>query len=197
VLTEAHDTDSGLERGRNAHRDHNGVEPSLVRTIPDVRYEPQRSITLKGLDSRVDLVKVRPVGEDLAASFRGLLVQARARGQPRRARRPWVWLAAGLAAIGGIAGVLALTSERGAPRLDTRGGVGQLEVESSRLVAAIDAPSGAVAVAPDGIWVADPGGHSVAKLDSDVGSSGRNRWRGSGPGELDVRLPRAVGGKRR
>jgi class 3 adenylate cyclase len=131
----------------------------LARTIPEVRYEPQRSVALKGLDVPVNLVKVVPAGEDLAASFRGLLRPARTdTAGRRRHRRRRLLLGTGLATAAVIAGTLALTRSSGDVRLDIRGGVGLVDAESSRLLMSIEAPSGAVAIAPDGVWVAEAAG---------------------------------------
>ncbi|MDQ4025064.1 MAG: hypothetical protein M3217_06200, partial [Actinomycetota bacterium] len=141
----------------------------LARTIPQVRYEPQRSVALKGLDTPVNLVKLVPAGEDLAASFRRLLPLARTdTAERRRHRRRQLWLGAGLATVV-IAGTLTLTRSSGDLTLDIRGGVGLVDAESSQLLSSIEAPTGAVVIAPDGVWVAEAGGNSISKVDADVG----------------------------
>lgn len=147
----------------------------LARTIPDVRYEPHRAVKLKGLDAPVDLVNVVPVGEDLAASFRGLLPARPEHPAHGGVRRRWLWLAAGVATAVAIAGMLALSGNADDAGLDIRGGVGLVDAESSRLLTGIEAPSGAVAVAPDGVWVADAGGRSISQLDPEVGR-GSKPW---------------------
>jgi peptide/nickel transport system substrate-binding protein len=141
----------------------------LARTIPEVRYQPQRSVVLKGLDAPIDVVKVVAAREDLAASFQSLLrpTHTDEAGQ-RRVRRRRLLLGAGLATVATIGGTLALTRSSGDATLDIRGGVGLVDAESSRLVTSIEVPSGAVAIAPDGVWVAEAGGNTISKVDANV-----------------------------
>jgi YVTN family beta-propeller protein len=140
----------------------------LAHTVPDLRYEPQRSVALKGLDAPVHVVRVVAADEDLATSFRRVLParpQDAGRGPIQRRR---LALVAGLATLALIAGTVALRSSDD-NRLVIRGGVGRVDAESSQLLTRIDAPSGAVTAGPGGIWVAEAGGNSISKLDADVG----------------------------
>lgn len=140
----------------------------LARMIPDVTYEPQRPVTLKGLDTQVHVVRVVPADEDLAASFRRVLSAGPDHAAHGWIRRRRLLVAAGLATVALIVGSVALRSS-GDNRLDIRVGVGLVDANSSRVLSSIEAPSGAVTAGPSGVWVAEAGGNSISQLDADVG----------------------------
>lgn len=138
----------------------------LARTLPNIRYEQQRPVSLKGLDAPVHAVKVAPVEEDLAVSFRRVLPVRPDVDRGRTRRRQLMGVTA-IMTVALIAATVALRSSHNG--LDIRAGVGRVDAESSRLLGTIDAPSGAVTSGPGGVWVAEAGGNSIFELDAAVG----------------------------
>lgn len=153
----------------------------LARTIPDVRYERQPAVVLKGIEGPVDFMKVTPAGEDLATAFRTLMPPP-ADAQPG-SRRMVVLGALAVAALASI-GAWALLRDGAADRIDVARGVALLDADSAEIVSSIDAAAGPLAVVGNEVWVANTGDDSISKLDPEVDRVIENIDVGSDPSGL-------------
>lgn len=153
----------------------------LARTIPDVRYDTQPPVVLKGIEGPVDFMKVTPAGEDLATAFRTLMPPPT---EPKPESRRMVGLGGLLVAVLAAAGAWLLLRGGTVDRIDLARGVALLDADSAETISSIDAGAGPLAVVGGEVWVANTADDSISKLDPEVHRVVENVDVGSDPAGL-------------
>jgi len=142
----------------------------LARRVDGVSYQDRGSLSLKGLDEPVGVVRVVPDGDDAVAR---LSPYAPVRPpEPRRRRPSWPALAAAALAVVLIAvGLPLLLSGDGTIDIGTNS-IARINAEdgSLELDTALGARPGASAVGFGSLWVAEPDEGVVARLNLEDGS---------------------------
>ena len=142
----------------------------LARRIDGVRYEDRGSISLKGLDEPVALVRVAPESLD-AVERLSPYTPVRA-PEPRRRRPPWPAIVAAALAIVLIAVGLPILLSGGDP-IDVRtNSIARIAADEARLELAtpLGERPGASAIGLGSLWVAQPDRGTVARLSLEDGS---------------------------
>jgi len=143
----------------------------LARRVDGVRYEDRGSLTLKGMDEPVAVVRVVPEGVDPIERLTPF-APVRTPEPPPRRRPPWRAIAAAALALILIAVGLPLLLSDGGPIDIGTNSVARIDAAdgSLQLTSALGQRPGASAIGFGSLWVAQPDRGVVARLSLEDGS---------------------------
>jgi peptide/nickel transport system substrate-binding protein len=158
----------------------------LARRVDGVRYEDRGSLSLKGLDEPVAVVRVVPEGEDPVERLRPYAPPPRAAGE---ASRRWPVIVGVAVVLALVAASIPLFMSGGSEDVDVgTNSIARMNAESGSLELAMPLGQrpGASAIGFESLWVVQPDRGRVTRLDLEDGSTIDSIQVGTSPAGIAV-----------